>query len=63
VARGSLVEHEGVIQPAPAPRFSRTEATLGTPPTTAGAATVEALEAWGVKDVIALVESGAAVQA
>jgi alpha-methylacyl-CoA racemase len=63
VARGSLVEHEGVIQPAPAPRFSRTEATLGPPPTTAGAATVEALEAWGVKDVIALVESGAAVQA
>jgi alpha-methylacyl-CoA racemase len=63
VARGSLVEHEGVIQPAPAPRFSRTEATLGTPPTTAGAATVEALEAWGVKDVIALVETGAAVQA
>jgi alpha-methylacyl-CoA racemase len=63
VARGSLVEHEGVIQPAPAPRFSRTEATLGTPPTTAGAATVEALEAWGVKDVTALVETGAAVQA
>jgi len=63
VARGSLVEHEGMIQPAPAPRFSRTEAALGTPPTAAGAATVEALEAWGVKDVTALVESGAAVQA
>ena len=50
------------MQPAPAPRFSRTEATLTTPPTTAGAATVEALEAWGVKDVPALLESGAAVQ-
>jgi alpha-methylacyl-CoA racemase len=62
VARGSLVEHEGLVQPAPAPRFSRTEAALGTPPTAAGAATVEALEAWGVKDVAALVESGAAVQ-
>jgi alpha-methylacyl-CoA racemase len=63
VARGCLVEHEGIVQPVPAPRFSRTEATLGTPPTAAGVATVEALEAWGVKDVTALVESGAAVQA
>jgi alpha-methylacyl-CoA racemase len=63
VARGSLVEHEGLVQPAPAPRFSRTGATLGTPPTVPGANTVEALEAWGVKDVAALVESGAAVQA
>ena len=62
VARGSLVEHGGIVQPAPAPRFSRTGATLGTPPTGPGADTVDALEAWGVKDVGALVESGAAVQ-
>ena len=27
-ARGTFVEHEGVVQPAPAPRFSRTAATL-----------------------------------
>jgi alpha-methylacyl-CoA racemase len=28
VARGSFVEHDGVVQPAPAPRFSRTPAAL-----------------------------------
>ncbi|MGJ3507658.1 CaiB/BaiF CoA transferase family protein [Enemella sp. A6] len=33
-ARGSLVEVDGVVQPAPAPRFSRTEATMPTPPAT-----------------------------
>ena len=33
VARGTFVEHGGVVQPAPAPRFSRTPSALGrTPP-------------------------------
>jgi alpha-methylacyl-CoA racemase len=27
-ARGTFVEHDGVVQPAPAPRFSRTQASL-----------------------------------
>lgn len=62
VERGTYVEVEGILQPAPAPRFSRTEATLSTPPQEAGTATREALSAWGIADVDALIASGAAVQ-
>ncbi len=62
VARGTFVEHAGVVQPAPAPRFSRTPAALTTPPPVAGAQTTEALAAWGIEDVGALIESGVAVQ-
>ncbi|KRF19319.1 carnitine dehydratase [Nocardioides sp. Soil797] len=63
-AREVFVEHEGITQPAPAPRFSRTQSTLSLPPAEkAGAQTREALLAWGVADVDALLESGAAVQA
>ncbi|WP_308290235.1 CaiB/BaiF CoA-transferase family protein [Mumia sp. zg.B53] len=61
-ARGTYVEHDGVVQAAPAPRFSRTPATLGRPPARPGAHTREALAAWGVGDVDALVASGAVVQ-
>ncbi len=32
VARGTFIEIDGVIQPAPAPRFSRTAAEIPTPP-------------------------------
>jgi alpha-methylacyl-CoA racemase len=61
--RGVFVEHDGLVQPAPAPRFSRTEATLDLPPAPqAGAHTREALEAWGIADVDALIDAGAAVQ-
>ena len=64
VARGVYVEKDGLTQPAPAPRFSRTSATLDLPPAPApGAHTREALAAWGIGDVDALIESGAAVQA
>jgi alpha-methylacyl-CoA racemase len=62
-ARGTYVDHAGVLQPAPAPRFSRTAGTLTTGPTVPGGQTREALTAWGVEDVEALIESGAAVQA
>ena len=62
-ARSTYVEHEGVTQPAPAPRFSRTAPTLTTAPAAqAGANTREALAAWGVADVDGLLERGAAVQ-
>ncbi len=62
-AREVFVEHEGYIQPAPAPRFSRTEATLSMGPAAkAGVHTREALTAWGIENVEALIESGAAVQ-
>ena len=62
-ARGVYVEHDGLLQPAPAPRFSRTEASLTTGPSRPGGATREVLEAWGVGDVDALLDSGGAVQA
>ncbi len=61
-AREVYVEREGVLQPAPAPRFSRTEPTLGLGPSVPGARTREALTAWGIADVEALIEQGVAVQ-
>lgn len=61
--RAAYVEREGLLQPAPAPRFSRTEPTLGAGPSVAGADTRTALTAWGLDDVDALLDSGAAAQA
>jgi alpha-methylacyl-CoA racemase len=62
-AREVYVERDGGLQPAPAPRFSRTAASLTTPPpATAGADTRDALAAWGIEDVQALIDSGAAVE-
>jgi alpha-methylacyl-CoA racemase len=62
-ARGTYVDRDGLLQPAPAPRFSRTAATLGAGPSAAGGQTREALTAWGIDDVDDLIGSGAAVQA
>ena len=63
-AREVFVENEGVRQPAPAPRFSRTTASLSSPPPAkAGADTKEALTAWGIRAVDDLIERGVAVQA
>lgn len=61
--RGTYVTRDGVLQPSPAPRFSRTAASLGSGPSVPGGQTRVALEAWGVQDVDALIASGAAVQA
>jgi alpha-methylacyl-CoA racemase len=64
VARGTFVQRDGLTQPAPAPRFSRTSPTLTTPPPArAGQDTREALLAWGIADVDALLASGAAAEA
>ena len=63
VARETFVERDGMTQPAPAPRFSRTSPTLTTPPPMVGQDTREALAAWGIGDVDRLLESGAVVQA
>ncbi|MEV6414151.1 CaiB/BaiF CoA-transferase family protein [Kribbella sp. NPDC051718] len=63
VARGTFVDNDGVRQPAPAPRFSRTPTHLGQPPARPGQHTREALADWGVTDVETLLASGAAVQA
>ncbi len=63
-ARSTFVDRDGIAQPAPAPRFSRTSSSLTTPPPAiAGQDTREALTAWGITDVDALIASGAAVQA
>jgi alpha-methylacyl-CoA racemase len=62
-AREVFVEKDGIVQPQPAPRFSRTPATLGLPPAPRpGAHTREALAAWGIPAVDDLIERGAAVQ-
>jgi alpha-methylacyl-CoA racemase len=62
-ARGTFVERDGITQPAPAPRFSRTTPTLTTAPPKPGADTRDALSAWGIEDVDSLLDSGAAIQA
>jgi alpha-methylacyl-CoA racemase len=46
-ARGAVVDVDGVQQPGPAPRFSRTPGQVGRPPASAGADTRQALQAWG----------------
>jgi alpha-methylacyl-CoA racemase len=63
VARGTFTEKDGVRQPAPAPRFSRTPGELGEPPARPGQHTRAALTEWGVTGVDELLDSGAAVQA
>ncbi len=47
VERQTFVEHEGVIQPSPAPRFSRTPVRIAGPPAAPGEHTEEALVEWG----------------
>jgi alpha-methylacyl-CoA racemase len=46
VGRGTFVEHGGVVQPAPAPRFSRTPGALDRLPPGAGQHTDEVLAEW-----------------
>src|SRR5262245_44971467 len=46
--RGTFVEVDGVVQPAPAPRFSRTPSAIQRPPATPGEHTDEALRDWGL---------------
>jgi alpha-methylacyl-CoA racemase len=45
--RGTFTEVAGVVQPAPAPRFSRTVPEIAGPPPRPGEHTVEALSGWG----------------
>jgi len=47
-ARNSFIEIDGVEQPAPAPRFSRTPAGVPTAPRNPGADTDRALRDWGL---------------
>jgi alpha-methylacyl-CoA racemase len=47
-ARKTFVEVDGIVQPAPAPRFSRTPATLTRGASHAGGDTDDGLSAWGL---------------
>jgi alpha-methylacyl-CoA racemase len=60
-ARGTFVEVEGIVQPAPAPRFSRTPSAVRSGPTGPEPDPVATLDAWGVPgdEVLRLVAAGA----
>lgn len=49
-ARETYVEAFGQVQPAPAPRFSRTPSEIATPPAVPGEHSREVLAAWGFDD-------------
>jgi alpha-methylacyl-CoA racemase len=57
-ARQTFLEVDGVVQPAPAPRFSRTTTGLGVTPTQAAEDPCAALTAWGIDDAAALIDAG-----
>jgi len=61
VARGNFVECAGVVQPAPAPRFSRSRPAIQRPPPQVGEHTLEVLAAWGfaAEDLASLERTGA----
>ncbi|ASR37702.1 carnitine dehydratase [Prauserella marina] len=60
LARGTFVEIDGKLQPAPAPRFSRTPAAVPTPPAEPGSDDGTALAAWGLSqgDIARLTRTG-----
>ena len=59
-ARQSYLTVDGVLQPAPAPRFSRTQSRIQGPPASAGGSPQEGLSGWGLDDaeIARLIESG-----
>ncbi|MGA1072391.1 MAG: CaiB/BaiF CoA transferase family protein [Pseudohongiellaceae bacterium] len=61
VARQSFVEIDGVTQPAPAPRFSRTPTSVQAPAAMAGEHSEEILSDWGfaANEISALKQTGA----
>ncbi len=62
-ARATFVDSGGVMQPAPAPRFSATPSAIAHPAVRPGTHTREALAEWGVGDVEELIAAGIAHQA
>jgi len=61
VARGAFLEADGVVQPAPAPRFSRTPSGAPAPPRAPGEGSRTTLADWGIAAdrIRALVAAGA----
>ena len=59
--RATFVDHGGILQPAPAPRFSRTAPDIRLPPAAPGGHTDEALGDWGFSssEIAALRDAGA----
>jgi alpha-methylacyl-CoA racemase len=62
VERETFIELDGVKQPAPAPRFSRTASEVVSTPAWPGQHTRDVLEAWGIAParIDELLQSGAA---
>lgn len=62
-ARGTFAVHDGLLQPAPAPRFSRTSTALGRPPAVPGTHTDEILAELGYSaDEVATLHAAAVVE-
>ncbi|TGG85567.1 CaiB/BaiF CoA transferase family protein [Streptomyces albus] len=57
-ARGTYLEHDGLIQPAPAPRFSATPTRIASGPARPGAHTAEVARDWGVAALAPLAAGG-----
>ncbi|MBC9724288.1 CaiB/BaiF CoA-transferase family protein [Streptomyces sp. TRM68367] len=51
-ARGTFTDHGGITQPAPAPRFSQTPATVRTGPAQPGAHTADVAHDWDVPGLL-----------
>ncbi len=60
-ARGTFIEVDGVVQPAPAPRFERSTPGHPTPPVPAGADTAEILAELGMSDEVARLSAAGVV--
>jgi alpha-methylacyl-CoA racemase len=64
-ARGTIVEHDGTLQPAPSPRFSRTTPEIQGPAALGGAHTDATLADWGftAAEIAKLHDAGAIARA
>jgi len=64
-ARGSFIDLNGVTQPGPAPRFSRTQSEVARGPAIEGEHTNEILADWGfgAEEISRLADAGAVLQA
>jgi alpha-methylacyl-CoA racemase len=51
-ARGTFVDHGGITQPAPAPRFSLSRTAVRSGPAQPGADTADVARDWGVPDLL-----------
>jgi alpha-methylacyl-CoA racemase len=60
-ARNTYIEIEGLTQPAPAPRFARSDCATPSAPSSEGADTQQVLSQWGFseQEITALGDSGA----